>query len=55
MFVFMPLHYPSGEGVEALAESIVQMHGWTESQPGCLGVEPPLLSENGRCLVGFSR
>ncbi len=55
MFVFMALHYPSTDNVEALAEGMAQMRGWMESQPGCLGVEPPLLSEDGTCLVGYSR
>jgi hypothetical protein len=31
------------------------MRGWMEAQPGCLGVEPPLLSEDGSVLVGYSR
>lgn len=55
MFVFMTLHYPSADNVAALAQGMAQMRGWMESQPGCLGVEPPLLSEDGACLVGFSR
>ena len=55
MFVFMTLHYPSAEAVEALAEGMAQMRGWMETQPGCLGVEPPLLTEDGTCLVGYSR
>jgi hypothetical protein len=45
MFVFMTLHYPSADNVQALAQGMAQMRGWMESQPGCLGVEPPLLSE----------
>jgi Antibiotic biosynthesis monooxygenase len=55
MFVFMTLHYPAPEAVEALAEGMAQMRGWMESQPGCLGVDPPLLTEDGTCLVGYSR
>ncbi|MBJ7609111.1 MAG: antibiotic biosynthesis monooxygenase [Candidatus Dormibacteraeota bacterium] len=55
MFVFMTLHYPSAEAVEALADGMAQMRGWMESQPGCLGVDPPLLTEDGTCLVGYSR
>ena len=55
MFVFMTLHYPSAENVESLAEGMAQMRGWMESQRGCLGVEPPLLTEDGSCLVGYSR
>ena len=55
MFVFLTLHYPSADDVEALAQGMAQMRGWMENQPGCLGVEPPLLSEDGTCLVGLSR
>jgi hypothetical protein len=55
VFVFMTLHYPSPDAVEALAGGMLQMRGWMESQPGCLGVEPPLLTEDGTCLVGYSR
>ena len=55
MFVFMTLHYPSADNAQALAQGMAEMRGWMESQPGCLGVEPPLLSEDGTCLVGFSR
>jgi hypothetical protein len=51
----MTLHYPSTEAIETLAEGMAQMRGWMESQPGCLGVEPPLLTEDGTCLVGYSR
>ena len=55
MFVFMTLHYPSPEAVEALAQGMREMRGWMESQPGCLGADPPLLTEDGTCLVGYSR
>jgi hypothetical protein len=55
MFVFMTLHYPSADNVTALAEGMAQMRGWMEAQPGCLGVDPPLLTEDGTCLVGYSR
>ena len=55
VFVFMTLHYPSADNAQALAQGMAQIRGWMESQPGCLGVEPPLLSEDGTCLVGFSR
>ena len=55
MFVFMTLHYPSPDNVQALAHGMAQMRGWMQSQPGCLDVEPPLLSEDGTCLVGYSR
>jgi hypothetical protein len=55
VFVFMTLHYPSADSIQTLAHGMAQMRGWMESQPGCLGVEPPLLTEDGTCLVGFSR
>jgi hypothetical protein len=55
VFVFMTLHYPSADNAQALAQGMTQMRGWMQSQPGCLGVDPPLLSEDGTCLVGFSR
>jgi hypothetical protein len=55
VFVFMTLHYPSAEAVDALAQDMAQMRGWMENQPGCLGVDPPLLTEDGTCLVGYSR
>ena len=55
MFVFMTLHYPSADAVEPLAEGMARMRDWMESQPGCLGVEPPLLTEDRACLVGYSR
>ena len=55
MFVFMTVHYPSPDNVQALANSMAQMRGWMQSQPGCVGVEPPLLTEDGTCLVGYSR
>lgn len=55
VFVFMTFHYPSPETVAALAEGMARMRGWMESQPGCIGVDPPLLSQDGDCLVGYSR
>lgn len=55
MFVFMSLHYPSRDAVQILAEGMAQMRGWMESQPGCLGVDPPLLTEDATCLIGYSR
>ncbi|MGH3267378.1 MAG: antibiotic biosynthesis monooxygenase family protein [Trebonia sp.] len=55
MFVFMALHYPAPEHARSLAEGMAQMRGWMESQPGCLGVEPPLLTDDGAGLVGYSR
>ena len=55
MFVFMTLHYPSPDNVQALAGGMDRMRGWMQSQRGCLGVEPPLLTEDDTCLVGYSR
>ena len=55
MFVFMTLHYPAPDSVHALAGGMDQMRGWMQSQRGCQGVEPPLLTEDGTCLVGYSR
>ena len=55
MFVFMSLHYPAPDSVKALAAGMSQMRGWMESQPGCLSVDPPMLTEDGTCLVGYSR
>lgn len=40
----MTLHYPAPDSAKGLADGMAQMRGWMESQPGCLGVEPPLLS-----------
>ncbi len=55
MFVFMALHYPAPDHAQPLAQGMAQLRGWMESRPGCLGVEPPLLTEDGTCLVGYSR
>jgi hypothetical protein len=54
-FVFMVLHYPAPETAQDLARAMAGMREWMEAQPGCLGVEPPLLSEDGSVLVGYSR
>jgi hypothetical protein len=54
-FVFMVLHYPAPDRAHALALEMAGMRAWMEAQAGCLGVEPPLLSEDGSVLVGFSR
>lgn len=53
--VFMVLHWPAPEHRDQLAASMNGMRSAMQSQPGCLGVDPPLLSEDGRCLVGYSR
>jgi hypothetical protein len=54
-FVFMVVHYPSADRRDALVRGMAGMRQWLESQPGCLGVDPPLLSEDRRVLVGYSR
>ena len=54
-FVFMVFHYPSPEHRDELARGMGEMRAAMESVPGCLGVDPPPLSEDGTCLVGFSR
>jgi heme-degrading monooxygenase HmoA len=54
-FVFMVLHYPAPEHRDELARGMAEMRGAMESLPGCLGVDPPLLTKDGTCLVGYSR
>jgi hypothetical protein len=54
-FVFMVLHYPAPEHRDQLAQSMADMRAGMESRPGCLGIEPPLLTKDGTCLVGYSR
>ena len=51
----MVFHYPSPEHRDELAQGMDQMRAAMERVPGCLGVDPPRLSEDGACLVGFSR
>lgn len=55
MFVFMVLHYPAPGQAARLAQGMAEMRAALESRPGCLGVEPPLVTEDGSCLVGYSR
>jgi hypothetical protein len=55
MFVFMALHYPAPDHVEDLVRGMADMRSWMESQPGCMGVEPPLVTEDGTCVLGYSR
>jgi hypothetical protein len=54
-FVFMVVHYPSIDQRDALVRGMAGMRDWMQSQPGCLSVDPPLLSEDGSVLVGYSR
>lgn len=52
-FVFMVLHYPTHESRDRLAHGMAGMRAAMEDQPGCLGVDPPLLTEDGTCLIGY--
>lgn len=54
-FVFMVLHWPREEHRQSLAESMLGMRQAMLARPGCLAVEPPYLTEDGGCLVGWSR
>ncbi len=54
-FVFMVLHYPTPENRDRLAAGMASMRAAMENQPGCIGVDPPLLTEDGTCLIGYSR
>lgn len=54
-FVFMVLHYPAPERRDELARGMAEMRSALQSRPGCLGVEPPLLTADGTCLIGYSR
>ncbi len=54
-FVFMVLHYPTANNRDRLAADMGSMRSAMENQPGCLGVDPPLLTEDGACLIGYSR
>jgi hypothetical protein len=54
-FVFMVLHYPAPDRRDQLAQGMAEMRAGLERSRGCLGVEPPLLTQDGTCLVGYSR
>ena len=54
-FVFMVLHFPDPEHRDELTRGMAGMRAAMESMPGCLGVDPPLLTSDGTCLVGYSR
>jgi heme-degrading monooxygenase HmoA len=53
-FVFMVFHWPVPGRRETLAESMREMRDLLLGTPGCLGVEPPYVTEDGSCLVGIS-
>src|SRR6266550_1881766 len=54
-FVFMVLHWPEPGRGEALAAGMREMRDLLLAKPGCVGVEPPYLTEDGSCLVGISK
>jgi quinol monooxygenase YgiN len=54
-FVFMAFHWPEPDNVVALASGMREMRDLLLAEPGCLGVEPPFLTEDGLCLVGISK
>jgi heme-degrading monooxygenase HmoA len=51
----MVFHWPEPGRRDDLARSMREMREALERTPGCIGVEPPLLTEDGECLVGFSK
>jgi quinol monooxygenase YgiN len=53
-FAFIVFHWPEPGRREELAASMREMAGAMTSVPGCLGVEPPYVTEDGDCLVGIS-
>jgi quinol monooxygenase YgiN len=54
-FVFMVFHWPEPGRAGELAASMREMRDALLQTPGCAGVEPPLLSEDGTLLVGISK
>lgn len=53
--MFMVFHWPQPGRREELAHSMLEMRELLASTPGCIGVEPPLLTEEGDCLIGISK
>ena len=51
----MVFHWPAAERREELADSMRGMGEAMLAVPGCLGVDPPYLADDGECLVGISR
>jgi hypothetical protein len=54
-FVFMAFHWPEESRADALAASMREMRDHLLGVPGCIGVEPPYLTQDGSCLVGISK
>ena len=54
-FVFMVFHWPEPEKRQALAQSMREMGKGLAGAAGCVGVEPPYLTEEGDCLIGISK
>lgn len=54
-FIFMVFHWPEPGRGDALAEGMREMRGLLLGTPGCVGVEPPYLTDDGACLVGISK
>jgi hypothetical protein len=54
-FVFLVLHWPAANRRDELARSMLGMRDAMLAVPGCIGVDPPYLTDDGLCLVGISR
>lgn len=54
-FVFMAFHWPEPDHTAALADGMRAMREAMLAVPGCVGVDPPYLTDDdGTCLVGIS-
>ncbi len=51
----MVFHWPEPGRRDALARSMGEMRDLLLAREGCVGVEPPYLTEDGDCLVGISK
>lgn len=51
----MVFHWPEPGHRDVLAQSMREMGGALAGLPGCTGVEPPYLTDDGTCLVGISK
>lgn len=51
----MVFHWPEPAQRDSLAQSMREMRDLLLGTPGCVGVEPPYLTEDGTCLVGISK
>lgn len=54
-FAFMVFHWPEPGRRDVLAQSMREMRDALAGMPGCIGVDPPYLTEDGACLIGISR